>query len=81
MLSLIYDHGRHCMPYIAKYSVKLQTENFSIETSDFLRQIIFLKLFEDCLPCLLHGFRNKYFNRISLDNMLYFQNKIRLDID
>ena len=28
--------------------------------------------FKDCLPHLFHGFRNKYFNKISLDNMLYF---------
>ena len=25
---------------------------------------------------LFHGFRNKYFNKISLDNMLYFENKL-----
>ena len=31
---------------------------------------------KDCLPYLFHGFRNKYFNKISLDNMLYFQNKL-----
>ena len=34
---------------------------------------IFIK---DCLPYLFHGFRNKCFNKISLDNMLYFQNKL-----
>ena len=34
------------------------------------------KLFKDCLPYLFHRFRNKYFNKISLDNMLYFQNKL-----
>ena len=32
-------------------------------------------LLKDCLPYLFHGFRNKYFNKISLDNMLFFQNK------
>ena len=31
---------------------------------------------KDCLPYLFHSFRNKYFNKISLDNMLYFQNKL-----
>ena len=35
--------------------------------------IYFIK---DCLPYLFHGFRNKYFNKISLDNMLYFRNKL-----
>ena len=28
--------------------------------------------FKDCLPCLCHGFRNKHFNKISLDSMLSF---------
>ena len=32
--------------------------------------------FKDCLPYLFHSFRNKYFNNISLGNMLYFQNKL-----
>ena len=27
-----------------------------------------------CLPYLFHGFRHKYFYKISLDNMLYYQN-------
>ena len=27
---------------------------------------------KDCLPHLYHGFKNKYFNKISLDNILYF---------
>ena len=31
-----------------------------------------LASFKDYLPHLFHGFRNKYFNKISLDNMLYF---------
>ena len=29
-------------------------------------------LFKDGLPYLFHSFRNKYFNKISLGNMLYF---------
>ena len=37
----------------------------------FSRAVRFLK---DCLPYLFHSFRNKYFNKISLGNMLYFQN-------
>ena len=31
---------------------------------------------KDGLPYLDHSFRNKYFNKISLGNMLYFQNKL-----
>ena len=30
--------------------------------------------FKDWLPHLFHGFRDKYFNKISFDNMLYFHN-------
>ena len=30
--------------------------------------------FKDYLPHLFHGFRSKYFNKLSLDNMLYFHN-------
>ena len=36
----------------------------------------YFKVFKDCLPYLFHSFRNKYFNKISLDNMLYFQNEL-----
>ena len=32
--------------------------------------------FKDGLPYLFHSFRNKYFNKISLGNMLNFQNKL-----
>ena len=32
--------------------------------------------FKDCLPYLFHSFRNKYFNKVSLGNILYFQNKL-----
>ena len=31
-----------------------------------------LPSFKDGLPYLFHGFRNRYCNKISLDNMLYF---------
>ena len=37
---------------------------------------LFIYLFKDCLPCLFHGFRNKHFNKISLDSMLYFHNEL-----
>ena len=33
-------------------------------------------IFKDGLPYLFHSFRNKYFNKISLGNMQYFQNKL-----
>ena len=39
----------------------------------FQGHIIFLK---DGRPYLFHSFRKKYFNKISLGNMLYFQNKL-----
>ena len=31
---------------------------------------------KDGRPYLFHSFRNKYFNKISFGNMLYFQNKL-----
>ena len=34
------------------------------------------KVLKDGLPYLFHSFRNKYFNKISLGNLLYFQNKL-----
>ena len=33
-------------------------------------------VFKEGLPYLFHSFRNKYFYKISLGNMLYFQNKL-----
>ena len=46
MKSLIKKHGRQCMPCSAKFSMTLQSEILSTETSDFLKQIIFLKSFK-----------------------------------
>ena len=43
MMILLQEHGRQCMPCSAKFSMALQTEFFSTETSDFLKQISFLK--------------------------------------
>ena len=37
---------------------------------------LFFVIIKDGLPYLFHSFRNKYFNKISLGNMLYFQNKL-----
>ena len=34
-----------CVPCSAKFSISLQAETLSTETSDFLEQIIFLKSF------------------------------------
>ena len=45
MMSLVYEHGKQCMPFFAKFSMILQTEILSTESSDFLKQIIFLKSF------------------------------------
>ena len=35
---------------------------------------VFASVFKDCLPHLFHGFRNRHFNKISLDNILYCHN-------
>ena len=53
-----------------KYFCNLFYENLRLNeslTNNFVK---------DCLPYLFHGFRNKYCNKISLDNMLYFQNEL-----
>ena len=34
----------------------------------------FYKWFKDCLPHIFHGFRNRHFNQISLNNTVYFHN-------
>ena len=44
-----------------------------IDNETSITLVVFIK---DCLPYLFHGFRNKYFYKISLDNMLYFQNNL-----
>ena len=44
--------------------------------SDEGSQHICLCIIKDGLPYLFHSFRNKYFNKILLGNMLYFQNKL-----
>ena len=49
MTSLVLEHGRQCIPCSAKFSMTLQTEILSTETSDFLKQIIFLKSFDSVL--------------------------------
>ena len=41
-----------------------------------IQKIIFKLTIKDGRPYLFHSFRNKYFNKISLGNMLYFQNKL-----
>ena len=49
MTSLVQEQGRQCIPCSAKFSMTLQTEVLSTETSDFLTQIIFLKSFDSVL--------------------------------
>ena len=52
----------------------------TIQYKDILHtasSIIFvIHLLKEGLPYLFHSFRNKYFYKISLGNMLYFQNKL-----
>ena len=49
--------------------------NFPFDTNGKLI-ILGIPILKDGLPYLFHSFRNKYFNKISLGNMLYFQNKL-----
>ena len=49
---------------------KMTGYNYSIVSKDNI------SAFKDGLPYLFHSFRNKHFNKISLGNLLYFQNKL-----
>ena len=40
MTTMVYEHGRQCMPCSINFSMTLQTKILSIEPSDFLKQII-----------------------------------------
>ena len=44
MISLVSEHDRHSMAFSVKFSVSLQTEIISTESSDFLKQMISLVL-------------------------------------
>ena len=49
---------------------------YAESTSLQLMIVICPKVLKDGLPYLFRSFRNKYFNKISLGNMLDFQNKL-----
>ena len=38
--------------------------------------LVLILTLKDSLPYLFHRFRNRRFNKISLDNVLYFHNKV-----
>ena len=42
----------------------------------YSQKLFFSQNIKEGLPYLFHSFRNKYFYKISLGNMLYFQNKL-----
>ena len=42
-----------------------------VVTRDQMKSV--LEILKDGLPYLFHSFRNKYFNKISLGTLLYFQ--------
>ena len=42
-----------------------------LSLSPVIRKSELFNYFKDYRPHLFHGFRNKYFNKISLDDMLY----------
>ena len=45
MTSLVYENGKQCIQCFANFSLTIQTEILSLETSCFLKEIVFLKLF------------------------------------
>ena len=52
------EHGRQCMQCSAKFSVTLQTEILSAETSAFLKRIIFLNSLNSVLLAFIPGKRH-----------------------
>ena len=49
MTSFVLEHGRHLMSCSISFSMTLQTEILSTETSDFFKQMIILKSFTSVL--------------------------------
>ena len=60
------------------YAGQQNSESFSVFQLFMLdsRFLNYIQYFKDGLPHLFHGFTIKHFNKISLDNMLYFHNKL-----
>ena len=61
-----------------KYNCHDDKANLILSTNKH-KTLFFILLYSDIkdgLPYLFHSFRNKYFNKISLGNVLYFQNKL-----
>ena len=79
----VHDHMTHVI------KIDIQTGHKETDSSHFDLKVIFHCIFigKPCI-CLkpvqlktvsliyFHSFRNKYFDKISLGNMLYFQNKL-----
>ena len=59
------------MPCLVKFSMTLQTEILSTETSDFLKQIIFLKSFNSVFECHFHPKGSLKFSSVCLSK--YFR--------
>ena len=55
------------------FEVFIRKSLLSLLLLDRLKDFLEIK---DGLPYLFHSFRNKYFNKISLGNLLYLQNKL-----
>ena len=66
LLFFFFKYQKSGLIFLYHKSIYFSNHVFSLEV-DWLK---------DCLPYLFHNFRNKYFNKISLDNMLYVQNKL-----
>ena len=85
IFTVVYFSGCFfCRIFIALNQYKQFIARLSLSARQFISLCIMLDsyrkiltpLLKDGLPCLFHSFRNKYFNKISLGNMLYFQNKL-----
>ena len=63
IMSLVLDHGRQCKPCSTNFSMTLQAELLSTDTSDFLKQIIFRKSFNSIFEAKIDNFSHNKLSR------------------
>ena len=67
---------KHFVQMLQMYTVKSICKSVLFYKGKNVVTNLLLFRIKDCLPCLFHGFRNKHFNKISLDSMLYLHNEL-----
>ena len=83
-LDIYVQNSKHKSQNTGVTSFEHRTQNICIQNTMShigfrilpVKSPVLRKYVKDGLPDLFHSFRNKYFNKISLGNLLYFQNKL-----